>query len=85
MDLNAGCLRVERYEALLKESSERIQLVQSYVITRGEKVRSRELATPLDHRDALPMSAVHNQDQADQVEHASVYLTETTLFSTSEY
>ena len=54
MDLNAGCLRVGRYEALLKESSERIQLVQSDLIAHGENVGSRELATPLDHRDARP-------------------------------
>ena len=54
--------------------------LQSDVIAHGEKVRSRELATPLDHRDTRPMSAVHNLDQADQAEHAREFLTETTLF-----
>ena len=50
------------------------------MIAHGEKVGSRELATPLDHRDARPMSAVHNQDQAEQAELARAFPTETTLF-----
>jgi hypothetical protein len=43
--LTAGCLRVGRYEALLKESSGRIQLVQSDVKAHGEYVGTGELAT----------------------------------------
>jgi hypothetical protein len=50
------------------------------VIAHGENVGSGELATPLDHRDIRPVSAVHNLDEADQAEHARVFLTETTLF-----
>ena len=49
MDLIAGCLRVGGYEALLNESSERIQLVQSDVKARAENVGSGEVATPLHH------------------------------------
>jgi len=48
VDVNAGSLRVRSYEALLKESSKRIQLVKSDVIAHGENVGSGELATPLD-------------------------------------
>ena len=50
------------------------------MIAYGENVGSGELATPLDHRDIRPVSAVHNLDEADQAEHARVFLTETTLF-----
>jgi Retroviral aspartyl protease. len=38
VNLNVGCRRVGRHEALLKESSERIQLVQSDVKAHGENV-----------------------------------------------
>ena len=80
VDLNTGCLRVGRYEALLKESSERIQLVEFDVIAHGENVGLGEMVTPLAHKDTRTMSAVHNLDEADYAEHARVFLTETTLF-----
>ena len=38
------------------------------------------MAAPLVHYDAHPVRAAHNLDEADQAEHAKVFLTETTLF-----
>ena len=50
------------------------------MIAHGENVGSGEMATPLDYKDARPVSAVHNLDEADQMEHVRVFLTVTSLF-----